>query len=130
MNDLDEFFKLLATEPNKVAYSLQDVKSACDAQAINIMFISDQKLRTKKIQDRSLIIEIMNTVRGNGGQVRTISSAGVAGQKLEQLSGVAALLRFPMYDFAEAASESDEEENQDDEIELNPEDIQEADENF
>ena len=94
------------------------------------MFISDAKMRTKKLHDRTRIIELMSAVRSNGGSVRTISSAGVAGSKLEQLSGIAAILRFPMYDFAEQASDSEEDENEDSEIELNEADLQAAAEDF
>ena len=95
------------------------------------MFISDAKMRTKKLHDRTRIIELMQTVRANGGSVRTISSAGVAGAKLEQLSGIAAILRFPMFDFADNASDSDDEtEDEDEEIELNEADLQAAEEAF
>ena len=94
------------------------------------MFISDAKMRTKKVEHRSLIMDMMQAARDNGGSVRTISSAGVAGTKLEQLSGIAAILRFPMYDFNEQASESEEDQTEDEEIELNDADLKAAEEDF
>jgi len=107
---LEEFFKLLAVDPNRAVYSLTDVKTASDLQAISTLIVSDATLRTKSIADRHKIVDLIQTTRENGGEVRIVSSAHVAGERLQQLSGIAALLRFPVYDLCDTEELTEEEQ--------------------
>ena len=111
MDSIEEFFLVLSKEPNRAVYSLKDVETSAKQQAISALFISDSTLRKHKIVDREKIIQIMKSVKENGGTVSTLSSLHIAGERLNQLSGIAALLRFPIYDLQENefSSESEDE---------------------
>ena len=52
-------------------------------------------MRAADAEERRRYASIMEDVTGSGGDVKIFSSLHVSGQRLEQLSGVAALLRFP-----------------------------------
>jgi protein pelota len=114
MDSIEEFFLVLSKEPNRAVYCLKDVETSARQQAVQSLFISDSTLRKHKVSDREKIIEIIKSVKQNGGTVSTLSSIHVAGERLNQLSGIAALLRFPIYDL----QENDEDEAEEDEIEF------------
>lgn len=126
MDAIEEFFLVLSKEPNRAVYCLKDVETSAKQQAISELFISDATLRKHRIADRHKIIEIIKSVKENGGNVTTLSSIHMAGERLNQLSGIAALLRFPVYDLEDNENSSGAE----DEVELlevKPEDIGNAD---
>ena len=110
MESIEEFFLVLSKEPNRAVYCLKDVETSAKQQAISSLFISDSTLRKHRIAERQKIIEIIKSVKENGGTVSTLSSLHVAGERLNQLSGIAALLRFPIYDLQENESSSDRED--------------------
>ena len=110
MDAIEEFFLVLSKEPNRAVYSLKDVETSAKQQAISELFISDATLRKHRIVERQKIIEIMKSVRENGGNVNTLSSLHVAGERLNQLSGIAALLRFPVYDLQDNENSSENED--------------------
>uniref|UniRef100_A0A668ARN1 Protein pelota homolog n=1 Tax=Myripristis murdjan TaxID=586833 RepID=A0A668ARN1_9TELE len=63
----------------------------------------------RKHQDvptRSRYVRLVDNVRDNGGNVRIFSSLHVSGEQLTQLSGVAAILRFPIADLSEPEDDS------------------------
>lgn len=109
MGLIDDFFKMLNVDMHRAIYSLKDVEAASEQQAIETLLICDSILRDRTIASRRKISTIISRVKENGGTVKTVSSLHVAGEKLMQLSGIAALLRFPMYDLQEQ-DESDEEQ--------------------
>ena len=109
MGLIDDFFKMLNVDMHRAIYSLKDVEAACDQQAIETLLICDSILRNHTIASRRKLSTIISKVKESGGIVKTVSSLHVAGEKLMQLSGIAALLRFPMYDLQEQ-DESDEEQ--------------------
>jgi protein pelota len=112
---LDEFFRVLSEDDRRAVYSLVDVETAANQQAVQVLLISDSMLRNRRITDRQRVAEIIKTVKVNAGEVRKISSVHVAGARLEQLSGIAALLRFPIYDLQEDAELSDHSDEEPDE---------------
>ena len=46
-------------------------------------------------------MKLVESVRENGGQVYVFSSMHVSGQNLQQVSGIAAILRYPLPDLDE-----------------------------
>ncbi|CAG2121638.1 unnamed protein product, partial [Medioppia subpectinata] len=53
-------------------------------------------------------VRLVDSVRENGGEVRLFSSLHVSGEQLDQLTGVAAILRFPMQDLEDEPYEDDD----------------------
>lgn len=104
---LEAFYSLLQTEPAKAFYGVNHVEKACEAQAIETLLISDDLFRCQDVQQRKRYVSLVDTVRELGGDVKIFSSMHVSGEQLGQLTGVAALLRFPMPDL-EDEEEADE----------------------
>ncbi|KAM9462820.1 protein pelota homolog [Clarias gariepinus] len=107
---LEDFYKMLQHEPDRAFYGLAHVEKASEALAVDILLISDQLFRHQEIATRSRYVRLVDNVRDNGGTVRIFSSLHVSGEQLNQLSGVAAILRFPIADVSdgEEGSSSDE----------------------
>uniref|UniRef100_A0A665WZ58 Protein pelota homolog n=1 Tax=Echeneis naucrates TaxID=173247 RepID=A0A665WZ58_ECHNA len=59
---------------------------------------------------RASTIRLVDSVRDNGGNVRIFSSLHVSGEQLTQLSGVAAILRFPIADLSEPEDDSSDDD--------------------
>uniref|UniRef100_A0A674PCD8 Protein pelota homolog n=1 Tax=Takifugu rubripes TaxID=31033 RepID=A0A674PCD8_TAKRU len=90
--------------------NISHVEKAADALAIDTLLISDNLFRHQDVPTRSRYVRLVDNVRDNGGNVRIFSSLHVSGEQLTQLSGVAAILRFPIPDLSEPEdlSSSDE----------------------
>ncbi|XP_063077321.1 protein pelota homolog [Engraulis encrasicolus] len=107
---LEEFYKMLQHEPDRAFYGLGHVEKASEALAIDILLISDELFRHQDVATRSRYVRLVDSVRDNGGNVRVFSSLHVSGDQLNQLSGVAAILRFPIADMSEGEEDSSSDE--------------------
>uniref|UniRef100_A0A673HDI5 Protein pelota homolog n=1 Tax=Sinocyclocheilus rhinocerous TaxID=307959 RepID=A0A673HDI5_9TELE len=108
---LEDFYKMLQQEPDRAFYGLAHVERASEALAVDILLISDQLFRHQEIATRSRYVRLVDNVKENGGNVRIFSSLHVSGEQLNQLSGVAAILRFPIADVSEAEEDSSSDED-------------------
>lgn len=106
---LENFYTVLNSEPSRAFYGLKHVTKANEAQAIDTLLISDNLFRSNKVDERKMYVKLVESVRDNGGTVRIFSSLHVSGEQLAQLTGVAALLRFPMPELEDEPLDSDEE---------------------
>ncbi|XP_029569257.1 protein pelota homolog [Salmo trutta] len=107
---LEDFYKMLQHEPDRAFYGLAHVEKASEALAIDILLISDKLFRHQDVTTRSRYVRLVDNVRDNGGTVRIFSSLHVSGEQLTQLSGVAAILRFPIADLSEPEDDSSSDE--------------------
>ncbi|XP_029485580.1 protein pelota homolog isoform X1 [Oncorhynchus nerka] len=107
---LEDFYKMLQHEPDRAFYGLAHVEKASEALAIDILLISDKLFRHQDVATRSRYVRLVDNVRDNGGTVRIFSSLHVSGEQLTQLSGVAAILRFPIADLSEPEDDSSSDE--------------------
>lgn len=105
---LDAFYAMLQNEPDRAFYGVNQVEAANEAIAIETLLISDQLFRSSDIAQRKRYVALVEGVRDNNGEVKIFSSLHVSGEQLNQLTGVAALLRFPMPDIEEDDDSSDE----------------------
>lgn len=102
---LDDFYQMLQNDPNRAFYGVKQVEKAAEHQAVEVLLISDELFRSQDIKQRKRYVKIVDTVRETAGEVRMFSSLHVSGEQLGQLSGVAAILRFPMADDEEDSDE-------------------------
>lgn len=102
---LDDFYQMLMNDSDRAFYGVKHVEKAVDLQAIEVLLISDELFRSQDVQKRKRYIKIVDAVKENGGEVRIFSSLHVSGEQLGQLSGVAAILRFPIPDDDEDSEE-------------------------
>lgn len=107
---LDDFYTMLQVDSDKAYYGVKHCERAAEEQAVEILLISDGLFRAQDIGQRKRYVALVDSVRENGGDVRIFSSLHVSGEQLGQLSGVAAILRFPMpeeEDYQDRDSDSD-----------------------
>ncbi|TKR77600.1 hypothetical protein L596_018535 [Steinernema carpocapsae] len=92
---LNEFYELMATEPDRAFYGFNHVLSAVNLQAVEKLLLSDKLFRSNKVAERQKYVRLVETVKEQSGTVLIFSSMHVSGEQLELLSGVAAVLRYP-----------------------------------
>lgn len=114
---LDSFYNMLQNEPNRAFYGLAHVERANEMAAIETLLVTDELFRSRDLAIRKRYVNLVESVRDNNGDVKIFSSLHVSGEQLSQLSGVAAILRFPLPDIAdelldEEDSSSDSEHNE------------------
>nr|UST29492.1 pelota [Haliclona caerulea] len=106
---LDTFYTTLQNEPDRAYYGIRHVEKANEAMAVETLLVTDKLFRSADLATRKRYVALVESIKENGGDVKIFSSLHVSGEQLGQLSGVAAILRFPIPDIA------DEEEDDDDE---------------
>lgn len=104
---LETFFNMLHTDQDRAYYSYKHVVAANANSAIETLMITDELFRSQDIATRRKYVNLVESVRANGGIVRLFSSLHVSGEKLGQISGIAAILRFPMPEIDEADDGAD-----------------------
>lgn len=95
---LDAFYNMLQCEPDRAFYGLGHVERANEMAAIEILLVTDELFRSNDLVTRKRYVRLVENVRDNNGEVKIFSSLHVSGEQLGQLSGVAAILRFPLPD--------------------------------
>ncbi|KAF9796227.1 hypothetical protein SFRURICE_016150 [Spodoptera frugiperda] len=104
---LENFYTMLQLEPAKAFYGKKHIERANEALAIETLMISDKLFRCQDIQQRKEYVALVDSVRENGGEVKIFSSMHVSGEQLDQLTGIAAVLRFPMPELEDSDAEGD-----------------------
>ncbi|KAF5269691.1 hypothetical protein FQA39_LY08614 [Lamprigera yunnana] len=105
---LENFYTMLQCEPAKAFYGKNHCEKANEAQAIETLLISDNLFRCSNVGLRKEYVKLVDSVREASGEVKIFSSMHISGEQLDQLTGVAAILRFPM---PELEDEEEEDEN-------------------
>ncbi|KAG1689325.1 Protein pelota [Nymphon striatum] len=105
---LDNFYYMLQVDPNKAFYGIKHVEYALECEAIDTLLISDALFRSQDIAERKRYVALVDNVRENCGEVKIFSSSHVSGEQLDQLTGVAAILRFPLEELEDDDSSDDE----------------------
>lgn len=96
VRSLEAFYKMLKNEPARAFYGPKHVMAACEAEAIETLLISDKLFRANNVAERKKFVDLVDKVRELGGDVKIFSSMHISGEQLEQLTGLCAILRFPM----------------------------------
>src|SRR5438552_343337 len=86
---VEKLLEAIATN-GPCAYGPAEVAEAVDAGAVETLLVSDAVVRNPGIED------LMRSAESARGAVVLVSRHHEAGQKLEALGGIAALLRFPI----------------------------------
>ncbi|XP_046591515.1 protein pelota isoform X2 [Neodiprion lecontei] len=80
---LQAFYTLLQTEPARAFYGKRHVEKANEAQAIETLLISDKLFRCQDIVTRKQYVNLVDSVREFGGDVKIFSSMHVSGEQRE-----------------------------------------------
>ncbi|KAL5487844.1 DOM34 [Sanghuangporus weigelae] len=107
---LDKFHKMLSVDEMRAWYGPDHVSFAADRGAIGTLLISDELFRASDPVLRKKYVKLVETVRQKGAEVLIFSSMHESGQQLNQLTGIAAILTFPLdVEVVEAEERADKE---------------------
>uniref|UniRef100_A0A7C9CQL6 Protein pelota homolog n=1 Tax=Opuntia streptacantha TaxID=393608 RepID=A0A7C9CQL6_OPUST len=95
---LDDFFSMLSNDPARACYGPKHVEVAHERMAIQTLLITDELFRSADIATRQKYVNLVKSVKDSGGTAHIFSSMHVSGEQLAQLTGIAAILRFPLPD--------------------------------
>lgn len=101
MKALSDFYAMLSNDPERACYGLKDVLTANAHVAIDQLLITDAMYRSNNFVERKKYVDLIESVRENGGKVLKFSSLHVSGEQLNNYTGIAAILRFPIPDIDE-----------------------------
>jgi protein pelota len=93
--------RLLDIDPDRAYYGYQHILYALQNQAIETLLITDELFRSSNITVRKQYVTLVDQIKTNGGIVIIFSIMNPSGQQLQQISGIAAILRFPLPDLLE-----------------------------
>ncbi|KAI4364619.1 hypothetical protein MLD38_020685 [Melastoma candidum] len=95
---LKDFFDMLSNDPTRACYGPKHVEVAHDRMAVQTLLITDDLFRNADIATRQKYVNLVKSVKDSGGAAHIFSSMHVSGEQLTQLTGIAAILRFPLPD--------------------------------
>ncbi|XP_022144550.1 protein PELOTA 1 [Momordica charantia] len=93
---LKVFFSMLSNDSDRACYGPKHVEVAHERMAIQTLLITDDLFRNNDITVRQRYVNLVDSVRDSGGAVHIFSSMHVSGEQLAQITGIAAILRFPL----------------------------------
>jgi protein pelota len=87
---------MLSNDPSRAFYGPGHVVAAAELGAIQTLLLTDSLFRVNDVAKRKKWVALVDGVRDAGGEALVFSALHVSGEQLSQLSGVAAVLRFPL----------------------------------
>ncbi|KAK7284951.1 hypothetical protein RJT34_19705 [Clitoria ternatea] len=99
MRAFRELWDMVCNNSDRACYGPKNVESAHEMRAIETLLISDELYRNDEIGKRKKYSGLVKGVKEAGGKALVYSSTHVSAPQLTQLTGVAAILRFPLPDF-------------------------------
>lgn len=79
---LQDFHSMLLIDSTKAFYGTEHVEKAVDAQAVDILLISDKLFRCKNVAKRKRYIRLVEKVQESGGVVKIFSSLHISGERM------------------------------------------------
>lgn len=108
---LNEFYDMLKVDESRALYGWNHIHAAQQRDAIQHLLLSDDLFRCAEYSQRKKYVEFVESVREMGGHIHIFSAMHPSGEQLSQLTGIAAILRFPVPDILEMTFSDDDEED-------------------
>lgn len=105
---LDAFFEMFNEQPARAFYGPTHVRRAAELDAVQTLLITDSLFRSRSVAERKHYVELVQSVKASGGRVHVFSSSHSSGEQLADISGIAAVLRFPLPELEELQLDGDE----------------------
>ena len=108
---LEKFFEMLAVCEDKVTYGPKSVEKALENNAVETLLLSDKLFRAKNVEQRKYYVKIYDRATHLGLNVVLFGATNSAAQRLNGLTGIAAILRYEMaelQDIIESDEDSDD----------------------
>lgn len=99
---LERFFRMLSDEPERAFYGPGHVSAAAELGAVEDLLLSDELFRNKMPATRRQYMALVDSVKEAGGKAHIFSAMHVSGEQLGKLTGICAILRFPLPDLEDA----------------------------
>ena len=103
----EEFQRVLNNDDDRAWYGPLEATKAVELGAIKYFMITDTLFRSDDIAVRKHYIKLTEEVKRQGGEVLIFSSLHESGEQLDQLTGVAVLLNYPVADLDEDEEEEE-----------------------
>jgi protein pelota len=91
---LNEFYSIHNFTPDKVAYGYDHVSKVCELGAIATLLVTDSLFRSIDVTERKKYIKLVDSARDMGAKIFVFSSLHASGDKLNSLTGIAAVLHY------------------------------------
>ncbi|KAF8005327.1 hypothetical protein HF325_000784 [Metschnikowia pulcherrima] len=102
----EEFQKVLNEDDDRAWYGPKEVVRAVESGAVKCLMLTDSLFRSDDIAVRKHYIALSEDVKSQGGDVYVLSTLHDCGVQLDQLTGAAVLLKYPV-DLEEDRDEED-----------------------
>lgn len=96
-----ELWEMVCNDSGRACYGEAEVERAREVRAIETLLICDELYRNNEVGTRKRYEGLVKSVKEGGGKALVYSSMHVSAPQLSQLTGVAAILRFPLPDLEE-----------------------------
>ena len=110
---------MLTNNPDKVCYGPKSVDFVIEHCAAEVLLIVDTLFRSKTVALRKKYVRLVELAEKNGIKVAMFNSSSPAGLRIHGLTGVAAILRYPIPELDDIdedyKSESEESDHQEEE---------------
>ncbi|QCD97989.1 protein pelota [Vigna unguiculata] len=93
-----ELWEMVCNDSGRACYGSEEVERAREMKAIEILLITDDLYRNEEVGTRQRYDGLVKSVKDGGGKALVYSPMHVSAAQLSQLTGVAAILRFPLPD--------------------------------
>eukprot|EP00192_Tetraselmis_astigmatica_P010755 CAMPEP_0117663006 /NCGR_PEP_ID=MMETSP0804-20121206/8353_1 /TAXON_ID=1074897 /ORGANISM="Tetraselmis astigmatica, Strain CCMP880" /LENGTH=381 /DNA_ID=CAMNT_0005469937 /DNA_START=585 /DNA_END=1730 /DNA_ORIENTATION=- len=103
---LAEFHAMLSNDSARAFYGPGHVAAAAELGAVQKLLITDSVFRVNNVEKRRKVTKLVEGIREAAGEVIVFSAMHVSGQQLAKLTGVAAILRFPLEDLEDQELEA------------------------
>uniref|UniRef100_A0A7E4W5V8 ERF1_1 domain-containing protein n=1 Tax=Panagrellus redivivus TaxID=6233 RepID=A0A7E4W5V8_PANRE len=117
---LGKFMDLFNNDPSRAFYGDKHVFMANEHNAIDTLMISDTLFRSNDNEKRKEYIQFVDNVKKTNAKVLIFSSLHESGRQLNMMTGIAAILRYPLPELEDEDIDDDEEEQERDIIEAKP----------
>ncbi|KAK9464539.1 hypothetical protein V1512DRAFT_268184 [Lipomyces arxii] len=110
---LEKFFEVLNEGDefggSRAWYGPRHVAAAVERGAVKTLLISDRLFRSDDVKIRKQYIDMVEQVKAQGGEALVFSSLHESGKQLDQFTGIAAILNFPVPELEDMTDDEDEE---------------------
>ncbi|CAN6597749.1 protein Dom34p [Trichomonascus vanleenenianus] len=107
---LDKFFKSLNDDDMRAWYGPKHVAAAVEQGAVSDLLIADKLFRSDDVNTRRRYIDMVENVKNLGGEALILSSMHETGEQLNQITGIACILKYPMPELDDIEDDDSDEE--------------------
>lgn len=104
---LEKFYTIMNRDDGYAWYGPKHVRKAAELGAVDTLLMTDTLFRSHDVQERKEYIDLVEQVEASGGHVEIFSSQHDAGAQLDDITGIAALLKFPLPELEDVDSDDD-----------------------